>query len=132
MRRLAALPALLLASALVLPTSSVAGQSSYFGQNSVQYREFDWKILKTEHFDVHYYPELSEVAVYTGRMAERSYARLSRVLGHQFRERKPIIIYGSRAEFAQSNVLGDLGEGTGGATDPLLSPHRWNQLPPTR
>ncbi|HET8770209.1 MAG TPA: hypothetical protein VFM71_04420 [Gemmatimonadaceae bacterium] len=119
MRRLAALPALLLASALLLPASPAAGQSSYFGQNSVQYREFDWKILKTEHFDVHYYPELAEVAVYTGRMAERSYARLSRVLGHEFRERKPIIIYGSRAEFAQSNVLGDLGEGTGGATDPL-------------
>lgn len=114
MRRLLALTVFVIGAA-----APAAAQTSYFGQNSVQYREFDWKILKTEHFDVHYYPELSEVAVYTGRMAERSYARLSRLLGHDFRERKPIIIYGSRAEFAQSNVLGDLGEGVGGATDPL-------------
>lgn len=96
MRRLLALTVFVIGAA-----APAAAQTSYFGQNSVQYREFDWKILKTEHFDVHYYPELSEVAVYTGRMAERSYARLSRLLGHDFRERKPIIIYGSRAEFAQ-------------------------------
>jgi hypothetical protein len=93
--------------------------SSYFGQNHVQFRQFDWQILKTEHFDVHYYPELEEVAKYTGQMAERTYARLRRVLGHEFKERKPILIYGSRTEFGQNNVTGDLGEGTGGVTDAL-------------
>jgi hypothetical protein len=53
------------------------------------------------------------------RMAERSYARLSKVLDHQFREKKPIILFSSRSEFGQSNVTGDLGEGVGGATEPL-------------
>jgi len=53
------------------------------------------------------------------RMAERSYARLSRLLQHQFREKKPIIVFASRGDFAQSNVFGDLGEGTGGITDLL-------------
>ncbi len=96
-----------------------AQSSSYFGQNHVQFRKFNWRILKTEHFDVHYYPELEQVAKYTGQMAERTYARLRRVLGHEFRERKPILIYGSRTEFAQNNVTGDLGEGTGGVTDAL-------------
>lgn len=114
MRRL-----VVLAASLALCAAPAAAQGGYFGQNHVQYLKFDWRVLKTEHFDVHYYPEVAEVAVYTGRMAERTYARLTRVLGHEFRERKPIIIYGSRGEFGQSNVLGDLGEGTGGATDPL-------------
>lgn len=108
------LPALL---AVVAPT--VGAQGGYFGQNHVQYRTFDWQVLKTEHFDVHYYPELETAARYAGQMAERSYARLSRLLGHEFRERKPILIYGSRTEFAQNNVTGDLGEGTGGVTDAL-------------
>jgi hypothetical protein len=107
---------LLALSCLGAGTASAQG---YFGQTHVQYRKFDWRVLKTEHFDVHYYPELEQVAKYTGQMAERSYARLKTVLGHEFRERKPIIIYGSRGEFGQSNVLGDLGEGVGGATDPL-------------
>ena len=50
-------------------------------------------------------------------MAERAYARLSRVLDHQFREKKPIMLFSSRADFGQNNVTGDLGEGTGGVTE---------------
>ena len=96
-----------------------AQMGQYFGQNQVQYRKFRWQILRTPHFDVHYYPELEEVARYTGQMAERSYERLRRVFGHEFRERKPIIIWGSRNEFAQNNVIGDAGEGTLGVTDAL-------------
>ena len=52
-------------------------------------------------------------------MAERSYERLRRILDHEFRERKPIILYGSRNEFAQNNIIGDAGEGTLGVTDAL-------------
>lgn len=108
---------LLLVLCLAAGVAPLGAQSGYFGQNHVQYRKFDWQVLKTEHFDVHYYPELAEVARYTGQMAERTYARLKTLLGHEFKERKPILIYGSRSEFGQNNVTGDLGEGTGGVTD---------------
>jgi Tol biopolymer transport system component len=93
------------------------GAQGYFGQNQVQYQKFDWRILRTEHFDVHYYPAEAEGAKIAARMAERSYARLSRLLSYSFKERKPIVIFASRGDFAQSNVFGDLGEGTGGITD---------------
>ncbi|HET7456170.1 MAG TPA: hypothetical protein VFJ74_00855, partial [Gemmatimonadaceae bacterium] len=96
-----------------------AGAQGYFGQNQVQYDHFDWRVLESEHFLVHYYPAEREAAVDATRMAERSYARLSRVLDHQFREKKPIILFASRADFGQNNVTGDLGEGTGGVTEPL-------------
>ena len=46
-----------------------------------------------------------------------SYARLSRILDHQFREEKPIVLFSSRTDFGQNNVTGDLGEGTGGVTE---------------
>jgi Tol biopolymer transport system component len=52
-------------------------------------------------------------------MAERSYGRLSRMLNHQFREKKPLILFRSRTDFGQNNVTGDLGEGTGGVTEAL-------------
>lgn len=116
---LATVAALGALGALAALPAAAGAQGGYFGQNHVQYRKFNWQILKTEHFDVHYYPELEQVAHYTGQMAERTYARLKRILNHEFRERKPILIYGSRTEFAQNNVLGDLGEGTGGVTDAL-------------
>jgi hypothetical protein len=52
-------------------------------------------------------------------MSERAYTRLSRILSHEFREKKPIMVFASRADFGQNNVTGDLGEGTGGVTEPL-------------
>ena len=91
----------------------------YFGQNQVQYDRLRWRVIETEHFLVHYYPEIADVAPDAARMAERSYARLSRLMAHQFREKKPILVFGSSGDFAQSNVFGDLGEGTGGVTDAL-------------
>jgi Tol biopolymer transport system component len=92
---------------------------TYFGQNQVQYDRFKWTVLETEHFLVHYYPEEHVAAMDAARMAERSYARLSRLLNHQFREKKPLILYSSRGDFGQNNVTGDLGEGTGGVTEAL-------------
>ncbi|HEY5491897.1 MAG TPA: hypothetical protein VIK25_11965, partial [Gemmatimonadaceae bacterium] len=109
------LRALLLALCAVLPL----GAQGYFGQNQVQFQKFNWQILKTEHFDIHYYPDEAQMAHLTASMAERSYARLSRLMNYTFKERKPIIVFSSRGAFAQNNVFGDLGEGTGGVTDAL-------------
>src|SRR5205823_1227485 len=84
------------------------GAQSYFGQNQVQYDRFDWQVLETEHFQVFYYPSEARAATDAGRMAERTYARLSLVLQHQFREKKPIMLFSSRTDFGQNNVTGDL------------------------
>ena len=64
-------------------------------------------------------PEERDAAMDAARMAERAYARLSRLLNHQFREKKPLILFSSRGDFGQNNVTGDLGEGTGGVTEAL-------------
>ncbi len=106
-----------LALACLLFGASRTEAQQYFGQNQVQYKHFTWRVLETEHFLVHYYPEEKAAVTAAARMAERSYARLSKVLGHQFREKKPIILFSSRADFGQNNVTGDLGEGTGGVTE---------------
>lgn len=111
MTRYAALAAILLA---VAPAPLAA---QYFGQNRVQYGAFDFKIIETEHFEVHYYDEARIAALDAARMAERSYARLSRVLGHQFKARKPIILYASHADFEQTNAVDTPSEGIEGVTD---------------
>jgi hypothetical protein len=98
--------------------SRLFGQS-YFGQNQVQYDTFKWEHVDTEHFQVFYYPSEAVAANDAARMAERAYARLSTVLRHQFREKKPIMLYASRGDFGQNNVTGDLGESTGGVTEAL-------------
>ena len=110
---LAALAALAL-PLLVADTAS----AQYFGRNKVQYRAFDFQIIKTEHFDVYYYDREREAALDAARMVERAYGRVSRVLQHEFRERKPLIVYASHTDFQQTNaVWGNLDESTGGVTE---------------
>ena len=108
-------------AALVLLGATVGARplaAQYFGQNKVQYRTFDFKIIQTEHFEVYYYDRERAAALDAARMAERGYARLSRVLHHQFQGRKPIILYASQSDFQQTNAIsGDIGEGTGGVTE---------------
>lgn len=108
-----------LAAGALLVSASPASAQRYFGQNAVKYRHFRWQVLETEHFLIHYYPEEKLPVHDAARMAERSYSRLSRLLGHQFREKKPILLYASRQDFGQSNINGDLGEGVSGVTEPM-------------
>jgi len=94
--------------------------AQYFGQNKVQYRTFDFQILKTDHFDIYYYPEESESAVLASRMAERWYSRLSRFFSHELRGRQVVILYASAPHFRQTNAIeGLIGEGTGGVTESM-------------
>ena len=111
LRRVA--PALLL---LLLGMPGLAS-AQYFGRNKVQYTNFKFKIIQTEHFDVYFYESERVAAMDAARMAERSYARLSKVLNHEFRERKPIILYASSADFQQTTATEVGGESTGGVTD---------------
>jgi WD40 repeat protein len=100
--------------------ASSSAHAQYFGQNKVQYKTFDFEVLKTEHFDVYFYPEERQAAEISARLAERWYARLSRVLGHQLSGRQPLILYASHPDFEQTNVIsGGIGESTGGVTEGL-------------
>src|SRR5260370_24748505 len=108
----------LLLGALILLASSA--QAQYFGRNAVQYENFHFKILKTQHFDVYFYDKEAVAAAEAGRMAERWYTRISTVLRHQLTGRQPLILYSDHPDFEQTNVLAEQpGEGTGGVTESL-------------
>ncbi|MBP1595764.1 MAG: peptidase dipeptidylpeptidase domain protein [Acidobacteria bacterium] len=95
-------------------------EAQYFGRNKVQYRTFQFKVLKTAHFDIYYYDEAAGVSAIVGRMAERWYSRLSGILNHDLQFRQPLILYASHPHFEQTNAIPDeIGEGTGGVTEAL-------------
>ena len=108
------LSALLLAS--FVAALAPAAQAQYFGRNKVRYDDFDFKVLETEHFDLYHYEGMEQAATDVGRMAERWYDRLSSVLGHEFDERKSIVLYADDADFRQTNIA-NIGEGTQGVTE---------------
>src|SRR5690606_39383427 len=67
---------------LFLSTQSLFAQFYYFGRNKVQYEKFDWKILKTEHFDIYYYDEMLDIAEIGATYAEEIYEELKRSEEH--------------------------------------------------
>ena len=98
----------------------VPADAQYFGRNKVQYDDFDFQILETEHFKVYYYPEAERAVQDAARMLERWYDRHSQVFVHQFEEKKPIILYANDADFQQTNVTeSTIGPGTGGFTESI-------------
>ena len=99
-----------------LPTS---GGAQYFGRNKVQYEKFRFRIIRTPHFDLYFYPAESLAVHDAGRMAERWYTRHSDSFRHTF-DRKSVVFYADQPDFQQTNVIGDeLSEGTGGVTEGL-------------
>jgi len=105
---------------LALFSAPAWASAQYFGRNKVQFRSFDFEILRTEHFDLYYYPEEAEAVGIVARMAERWYDRLSRFFMHELRGRQVLILYAAASHFRQTNAIeGLIGEGTGGVTEAI-------------
>src|SRR5687767_16026227 len=110
--RLTVLLAVLISVGMAAPSSA-----QYFGRNKVQYEKFDFKVLTTEHFDIYYYPEEEAAVQLAARMAERWYARLSKLMRHELSGRQPLILYAAPPHFQQTNRTSvGVGVGTGGVT----------------
>src|SRR6478609_3886334 len=91
--------------AMLLVATAADARAQYFGRNKVQYRTFEFQVLKTEHFDIFYYPEESDAAAIVGRLAERWRARLGRFFDHELSGRQTVILYAAAAHFRQTNAI---------------------------
>ncbi|MCA9739221.1 MAG: peptidase S9, partial [Gemmatimonadetes bacterium] len=100
--------------------SAAPASAQYFGRNKVQYDSFNFEILPTQRFDIHFYQEAAVAIEDAARMGERWYERLARTFQHEFAQRKPVVLYADHPDFQQTNTLsGTLSEGTGGVTESL-------------
>ena len=102
----------------ILCSCAAGASAQYFGRNKVQYDRAEVRVLATEHFDLYYPREDVSAALTAGRLAERWYNRLSKVLQHRLTGRQPLILYSSHRTFEQTNVWsGLIDERTGGFTE---------------
>jgi hypothetical protein len=103
---------------LVLMLALTATAQSSFGQNKVSYRDHDWQVLRTEHFDLHFYPAEEELARRVAELAEEDFAELALRFDHVVRWRVPLIIYADTISFQQTNVISVmLPDGVAGFTE---------------
>ena len=68
---------ILAAIAIALAGCSSRASAQYFGRNKVQYEHFKFEVLRTPHFDIHYYAAEKPAAEDAARMLERWNARYS-------------------------------------------------------
>ncbi len=91
--------------------------AQYFGRNKVQYEDFNFKVLHTEHFDIYHYPREAKAIKDLGRLSERWYQRHSQILNHDIEFKNPLIIYANHADFQQNDIVSSVSVGTGGVTE---------------
>jgi len=101
--------------ALVLSHHREPRAQFYFGKNKIQYTDFQWRVMKTDHFEVYFYEQETELAEVAVAMAERAYQDLS-VRFHQSLDKPiPLILYSAHNYFQQTNTIPYLlPEGVGG------------------
>lgn len=92
-----------------------SAQFYFFGRNKVQYEKFDWKVLKTDHFDIYYYGEFGEMAEIGARFAEEAFDEYKVKFNNYISRRIPLIFYNTHIQFEQTNIAsGFIPEGVGG------------------
>ncbi len=100
---------------LTIISSTSFAQLYFFGRNKVQYEKFDWKILKTDHFDIYYYDQMLETAEIGAEYAEEAYSEYKVKFNNVVTRRIPLIFYNTHIQFQQTNTTpGFIPEGVGG------------------
>jgi len=89
-----------------------------FGQNKVQYENFNWHYLQSKHFDIYFYAGGYDIGEFTANVAESAYVHLKQDFQYELSRRVKIILYNSHNDFQQTNVVDVyLYEGIGGVTE---------------
>ena len=105
----------ILITIFILSTADLFCQFYYFGRNKVQYKEFDWKVLHTEHFDIYYYGDMVRMAEIGSYYAEEVYDELKIEFNQVVTRRVPLIFYNTTIDFQQTNTTpGLIPDGVGG------------------
>ncbi len=92
------------ARALAPPPAS-AQFVPYYGKNKVKYDNFAWRIYKSPHFEVFYYPEFEQHLAPPHLVPRERYLKLSTGLKHEMPQPIPVIFYKTHSEFEETNLF---------------------------
>lgn len=94
--------------------------AQYFGRNKVQYKNFQFEVFATPHFEIYHYLKNDTLLHNMAQQSERWYRMHQEIFRDSFAFLNPIILYEGHADFQQTTVIsGLIGVGTGGVTEGL-------------
>lgn len=75
-----------------------------FGQNRVQYKDFDWQYYESDHFITYFYPGGQDIAKYVIKSAEDNMQPIADLLNYKLRRKLNIIVYNTINDQNQTNI----------------------------
>lgn len=88
-----------------------------FSQTQLITKDFDWKIYKTSHFDIYHTTDSEIWLGYLEKVLEGAYEKGKREYNPNLNKRIPFFFYPA-SKYFQQNSISEVGEGTGGFTEP--------------
>lgn len=80
------------------------GYQMTFGKNRVQYEQRFWSFYKWKNHDTYFYLGGQELAIFTGRTAERDLEEIEKLLDYKLDGRIQFVIYNKLGDAKQSNI----------------------------
>jgi Tol biopolymer transport system component len=100
---------------ILIAAPAVLGQ---FGKNKVQYKDFTWYYIQTDHFDIYFSQEGSALAEFTAAAAEDALSSIQSSFKYRINNRISLIVYNSQNDFQETNITDQyLSEGIEGFTE---------------
>lgn len=89
-----------------------------FGKNKVQYKDFDWFYIQTDHFDIYFTNGGETLTEFAAHSAEDALESIHKTFRYKINNRITIIVYNSQNDFQETNVIDQsLSEGIQGFTE---------------
>ncbi|MBO4489557.1 MAG: hypothetical protein J5741_07910 [Bacteroidales bacterium] len=83
------------------------GSQISFGKNRVQHQNFNWQYLRSEQYDVYYYPTGRALAQYVYYKVPEITEEIERLLNYTSKKKLQLIVYNTQADFRESNFAYD-------------------------
>src|SRR4051812_30568541 len=87
---------------LLIFSSLSAAKAQNFGQNKVRYKNEDFQVLQTPHFEIYYYLKNQRFMQKFAQDAEIWYQMHQQVFRDSFLKKNPIILYNNQPDFQQT------------------------------
>src|SRR3990170_5545382 len=89
-----------------------------FGKNKVQYKDFTWYYIQSDHFDIYFSQKGAQLAEFTSKAAEDALKSIEKSFNYKINNRIAIIVYNSTNDFQETNTTDEyLSEGIEGFTE---------------
>jgi hypothetical protein len=97
-----------LAASLLVVWAGAPAQAQfipYYGKNKVHYDTFAWRIYRSPHFEVFYYPSFEPHLARVVSYAESAYQHVSSALKHTLSSPVPLVLYKTHSQFEQTSLF---------------------------